>query len=347
MMALDAATVHARSVVVNGLISSGALPKPDDGAFDLPEIMLDGGVTAGNLTVAVTGGFRETAVKLGRLLRHVDGDDRVRIAYRADDIEAAAAAGEVALILGFQNTDPFEGDLELLGLFHRLGVRIVQLTYQRRNLVADGCGEPDAAGLSAFGRQVVRALNELGMLIDLSHTGHRSTMEAIELSAAPVAFTHVSLHANNPIPRNKTDEEIRAVAARGGVIGMNAIARLVSPRGRQDGASIDQFVDQIDHVVELVGIDHVGIGLDVNEGMTPEDFEARRKGFLREFPELQAGGEFPFENYYTRGLNTMRNTGLITENLVGRGYGEEDIGKVLGGNFLRVLRTAEEQGGNT
>ena len=129
----------------------------------------------------------------------------------------------------------------------------------------------------------------------------------------------------------------KAVARNGGVFGVNAIARLLSPTGRQEGATIDQFVDQIDYLVELVGVDHIGIGLDINEGLTPELFEQRRKGFLTEFPELRMGGDFPFEHYYAFGLTTMRNVHLITETLVRRGYGDNDVLKILGGNFMRLF----------
>ncbi len=219
----------------------------------------------------------------------------------------------------------------------RLGLRICQLTYQRRNLAADGAGEPANAGLSLFGRELVAALNRNGVLIDLSHTGSRSTLETIELSEAPVAVTHACLQRFNPVPRNKSDEEIKALAARGGVFGMNAIARLLSPTGGQEGATIAQFVDQIDYLVELVGVDHVGLGLDISEGLTPELFEQRRKGFLTDFPELRLGGDFPYEHYYVFGLQSMASMRLITETLVERGYGDDDVLKILGGNFVRLF----------
>jgi membrane dipeptidase len=175
------------------------------------------------------------------------------------------------------------------------------------------------------------------VLIDLSHTGSRGTLETIELSEAPVAVTHACLQTFNPVPRNQTDEEIKALAARGGVFGMNAIARLLSPAGGQEGATIAQFVDQIDYLVQLVGIDHVGLGLDISEGLTPELFEQRRKGFLTDFPELRMGGDFPYEHYYVFGLTSMTHMRLITEELVARDYADDDVLKILGGNFVRLF----------
>jgi membrane dipeptidase len=292
-----------------------------------------------NLTMSLTEGFADTAAGLARLLRAIDlqAGDGTRLVQTVDDIRAAKAAGAAGIIVGFQNSDAFEGRLELVEVFHRLGLRICQLTYQRRNLAADGTGEPANAGLSLFGRGLVAELNRLGILIDLSHTSSKGTLETIELSEQPVAVTHACLQAFNPVPRNKTDEEIKALAANGGVFGMNAIARLLSPRGRDEGATISQFVDQIDYVVDLVGIDHVGLGLDINEGLTPELFAARKKGFLTEFPELRMGGDFPFEHYYLLDLTTMRDMKRITEALVDRGYSDADVLKVLGGNFVTLF----------
>ena len=139
------------------------------------------------------------------------------------------------------------------------------------------------------------------------------------------------------MPRNKTDDEIKSLSARGGVFGMNAIARLISPTGGRDGATIAQFVDQIDYLVDLVGDDHIGLGLDISEGLTPELFEQRRRGFLTDFPELRVGGDFPFEHYYAFGLQSMASTQLITEELVARGYPDESVLKILGGNFIRLF----------
>jgi membrane dipeptidase len=335
-----AAELHRRATVVNGLAGSMARPRSRAAEFALPAIMREGGVTAVNLTVSVSDGFQDTCTSLSHLLQAIDRTEGACVAQTSQDIVAAKEAGSSAVIIGFQNSDPTEGSFEYLDLFHRLGLRVMQLTYQRRNLAADGSGEPANAGLSLYGRELVAELNRLGILIDLSHTGTTGTLEAIELSQAPVAVTHACLQHFNPVPRNKTEEEIKALAAKGGVFGMNAIARLLSPTGREQGATIDQFVDQIDYLAELVGVDHVGIGLDVNEGLTPELFEERRRGFLTQYPELQMGGDFPFEHYYVFGLTSMANVRIITEALVARGYPDEDVLKILGGNFLRLFEAA-------
>jgi membrane dipeptidase len=332
--------LHRRAIVVNGLGGGKvAVPRGPDDEFRLPELMAAGGVDAVNLTISFRGGLEETLLGLDRLVSAVgDAAGRIRFAQTAADIRQAHEDAVPAIVPGLQNSDALEGKLEYLRVLHRLGIRIVQLTYQRRNLVADGCGEPGDGGLSVFGRQVVDEMNRLGMLVDLSHTGVRSTLEAIEASRAPCAVTHACAYARNPRPRNKTDEEIRALAARGGVFGVNAVARLLSPEGGVRGATIDDFVDHVDHVAALVGVDHVGVGLDISEGMTQQDFEARRRGFLAEFPEL--GGEFPFEHYYVTGLDSMARLPVVTDALVRRGYDDESVLKILGGNFLRLFEAA-------
>jgi len=332
-----AADLHERATVVNGLVGSMSAPKTAAAGFTLPGVMRAGGVTAVNLTVTLSDGFATTCTTIAHLLNAIDAQAGVRLVRTVEDIGAAKDEGGAGIIVGFQNSDAFEGNLALVDVLARLGLRICQLTYQRRNLAADGSGEPADAGLSLYGRALVEALNRNGVLIDLSHTASRSTREAIELSSAPVAVTHACLRRFNDVPRNKSDDEIRALAERGGVFGMNAIARLLSPTGGQEGATIGQFVDQIDYLVDLVGVDHVGLGLDISEGLTPELFMERRRGFLTDFPELKLGGDFPYDHYYVFGLQSMASMRLITETLVDRGYADDDVLKILGGNFVRLF----------
>jgi membrane dipeptidase len=331
--------LHDRAIVINGLSGSMALPRSKGAQFELHRLMREGGVTATNLTVSVHDGFRQTCTSLVGLLQAIDrqAGEGVRVIRTTADIRAAKAAGESGIIVGFQNSDPFEGHLPYVDLFHRLGLRICQLTYQRRNLAGDGTGEPANAGLSLYGRELVAELNRLGILVDLSHTGTAGCLEIAELSTAPVAVTHSCLKSFNDVSRNTDEEVARAVARGGGVFGVNAIARLLSPTGRQEGATIAQYVDLFDYLVDLIGIDHVGIGLDVNEGLTPELFEARQKGFLSDFPELRMGGDFPFEHYYVFGLTSISKVRIITEELVRRDYSDDDVVKILGGNFLRLF----------
>jgi membrane dipeptidase len=329
----DAAQLHAQSIVVNGLAQPGHL----EIAYDA---MLNGGVTVTNLTVAANENFAEGVRKLEFAVQAMEDhprSDLLSITRNVDDIRRVHSNGGAGVMIGFQNADPIEDNLDYLSVFYRLGLRVLQLTYQRRNLLGDGNGEPGDAGLSIFGHQVIEECNRLGILIDLSHVGYRSTMEAIDASAQPVVFSHANLHAVNPIPRNKTDDQIKALVARGGVMGITSASRLMLPTGGQEGSDLSDYLDQIDYMVDLCGTDSVGIGLDISESMTQEEFIVRRATFLTKFPELKVGGDFPLENYFTRDLSSAAETPGITQGLAERGYSATDISKIIGGNFMRVF----------
>jgi membrane dipeptidase len=331
-----ALALHQRAVIVNMLGGVKRFPTLASPRFILPEVMAAGGTTVVSWTMSgSTSDFAQTATRVIGALEAIEQSEiPARLVRTTSDILATKAQGVLGFVLNFQNTSPIEDNLAYVSLFHRLGVRVIQLTYQRRNLVGDGCGEPgEGAGLSLFGRDLVRELNRRRILIDLSH---RTTIEAIELSDHPVAFTHVNVREINPEKRNKPAEQMRLVAEKGGVIGINSVARMLSPTGRERGTTIDDYVDQIEHVAELVGADHVGIGLDRVEDLTSEDMEERRRTFLTQFPELRAGGDFPFEHYYTRDLS-MGNMLPVTRELLARGFSEDEVLGILGGNFLRLL----------
>jgi membrane dipeptidase len=335
-MAPTAAQIHEESVIVNGLAQSGNLPL----AYDA---MIDGGITASNLTVAANEDFPAAVKRFEYMLRTMEQHaqaDRLTLIENAGDIRAAKAAGLTGVIMGFQNADPIEDDLEYLHVFRRLGLRIVQLTYQRRNLLGDGSSEPADGGLSMFGRQVVEACNELGILVDVSHCGHQTSLDAVEASSAPIVISHANLYSINPVFRNKKDEVIKAVAERGGLMGITSVSRLLSARGNEEGADLSQVLDQIEAVIELAGIDHVGVGLDISEGMTQEEFEVRQATFLAKFPELRMGGTFPLEHYFARGISSAAEFPNITAGLVERGYTTGEVKQIVGGNFMRVFDEA-------
>lgn len=334
------AALHSRAVVVNGLSNA-----PDLDTLLSP--MLEGGVTAVNWTIAapcvesIPSTFSGVARFIASIRASIQaGEDRAILVRTADDIRRCKASGKLGVILGFQDASPFEDSVELLGLFHHLGVRIVQLTYQRRNLVGDGCGEPTDSGLSLFGRDIVRAMNRLGMLIDLSHCGPRTSLEAVEWSEVPCALTHANLAEHHRHVRNKSNELIQCLAAKGGIIGIAAISRYVSETGNTQGTTLADIVDQVDSVVSLVGVDHVGFGLDITEGMTEAAFHRRlSRGVLSGLPELRGSGEVSFENYYPVGLRSACSMPRLTDALLRRGYGDADVLKILGGNWLRVFDT--------
>ena len=304
------------------------------------DLMRGGGVTAVNFTVAMDHTFSQACRNISAMvfsMRHL-GSDMIQV-RSAEEIREVKKLDRHGIILGFQNTLPLEYNLESLETFHALGVRIVQLTYQKRNLVGDGCGEKNDAGLSEFGIRVIEEMNRLKMLIDLSHCGYRTTMEAIELSKTPVAFTHANARALNDCIRCKSDEQIHALSEKGGVIGITALSKLIKAKGKTEGSKLDDFLDHVDYVIDLVGVEHVGLGLDIFELRSKEDFEENLAGRLYlKYPELGMGEELDiYGKYFCDGLKDMSESLNVTRGLVSRGYSDEEILKVLGENFVRLF----------
>lgn len=269
---------------------------------------------------------------LAQLTRRFDGTDRLVKVTRASDIERAKAGGRCGIILNFQNTTHFGQDLNALDLFYDFGVRVIQLTYNSRNFVGDGCTERADGGLSHFGLQVIRRMNERHILVDLSHCGLRTTMEGINASARPVAITHSFSRELSPHDRGKTDDIMRALAERDGYFGVLVVPFFITPEPR---ATLAHFVAHVDRVVEVMGIDHVGIGTDWG-AVFPKSLEALMDAEMVRFgfrPEHRTSWGARVEDY-----PSWRDWPNITRALVGRGYSDNEIIKLLGANFLRIFR---------
>jgi membrane dipeptidase len=283
----------------------------------------------------VDGAMRSIAQWLKRIEAH---PERFLHVTSAAHVTAAKQRGLLGIIFHFQNTDPVADDLDLLAVYARLGVRIVQLTYNRKNRVGDGCEERTDAGLSRFGVRLIHKMNRLGLLVDLSHTGYRTTMEAMEVSSAPPIFSHANCAAVCKSVRNLRDDQIRAVAARGGTIGVVGFPAFVAPVPKP---ALADLIAHIDHIVSLVGTDVPTLGLDYFEGMAgvaPVDTAAAL------YRRLIATGEWTVEGYpappwhYPAGLERPSEFPHLTAALLDRGYAADDVRKILGGNFLRVFR---------
>lgn len=270
--------------------------------------------------------------------RIAENPERLVKATSAARIEEAKRTGRMAVIFGFQNATMVEDDVDNLDVLYDLGTRCIQLTYNSRNLLGDGCTERTQAGLSDFGVAVVERMNELGIVVDLSHCGVGTTADGIEVSRAPACFTHTmceALYRNHP--RAKTDEQIRAMADRGGVMGVAALGYFVGPDPGPGGETgLDDYLDHIDHAVNVAGIDHVGLCTDFQlRGIEPWAtretwYEPRLRSFKPSYnvrwppwiPELDVPERF-------------RN---VTHGLAGRGYRPDEIEKILGRNWLRYFR---------
>ena len=293
-----------------------------------------GGVTAINATIAIWEGFRETLDNIARWPRRfAKHADTLVQATSVADIVQAKKNGRTAVIFGWQNASPIENDLDRLALFRALGVLIVQVTYNERNLLGNGCYERTDDGLSNFGLDAVREMNDLGILIDLSHVGDRTSLDTIEASQQPVAFTHANARSFMDHVRNKPDDALRLLVERGGVVGANAMPPFL-PKGYE--STLSDYVDAIDDLVERVGIDHVGIGTDFCQDQPYSFFEwifARQGKRNQPMPTSIAN-----PHYHPQDFETPDKMPGLAQELVKRGYSKDDVSKVLGGNWLRLFQ---------
>ena len=260
---------------------------------------------------------------------------RLSKAVNAADIDRAAAQQTIGLVYYTQNATPLKDKVERLRTLYDLGVRIVQLTYNTRNLLGDGCLERTNAGLSKFGFEVVARMNELRMLVDVSHSGGATTLDAIRHSPAPVAITHAGCQAVYQHPRNKSDAALRALARKGGVFGIYQINPYLGPKERN---TLDDFLRHLEHALNVCGLDHVAIGSD-REHRTIPDTPAEKQKLIDELSRLRpvtaATVRWPF---FIAELNHPRRMETIAAALAKRGHKAAAIDKLLGGNWYRLLR---------
>jgi membrane dipeptidase len=333
----DAILIDTQGVGV--LLPNVHLPPPTFAGRSFLDRVRDGGLTAMNTTMGL-GGIASGVDDLRALLNSIYGylvylelhADRLLLVETAADIELAKRDHKLGIIFGVQNIAPkIDGDLTLLWILHKLALRVAQLTHNDRNPLGCGCLEPIDSGLSQLGRAAVREMNRLGILVDLAHAGMKTAADAFDYSTKPCIVSHANARSVTENPRNFTDDVLRALASRGGVIGVTAYAPFCQPRagGRP---SVEHVVDHICYIADLVGIDHVGLGSDHFEA----ESEVRYAAFATQFPTTQQG--FTREEIYAIGLERVDCLPRLTESLVARGFSDAEVSKILGGNHLRLFR---------
>lgn len=318
----DAVRLHADAVIVDGL-------QINNWSREVLQELRTGGVTGVNATAAVWEGTEPTLRAVAdwyQLLR--SNDDIAVLAETADDIRKAKEEGRVAVLLGFQNTSPFGDDYRMVEVFHRLGVRIAQLTYNNQNAVGGSCYEPTDSGLTRFGRVVVGEMNRLGMLVDLSHVGNQTSRDAAEASTAPVAITHANPTWFVDNPRNKPDDVMRAVAAGEGVVGCCLYPIVLGG----SATTLAEFSSMVARLVDDLGPAHVALGSDCTRNWGEDYVEYLRSGHWR--PRGSTVAQWPEWPHWFRGPEDFPR---VTEGLVAAGLDETTIRGVLGENWLRLF----------
>lgn len=315
--------LHDESVVIDGLI----IAKWDKAIF---EDMRRGGLTAANCTVSVWEGFQDTVANIADMKKLIrENEDKVALVRSTEDILAAKRKGKTGIILGFQNAHAFEDNLGYIEAFADMGVRVVQLCYNTQNLVGTGCYERDG-GLSGFGREVIAEMNRVGIMVDLSHVGGATSEEAILASTKPVCYSHCLPSGLKEHPRNKSDEQLRFIADRGGFIGVTMFPPFLK-RGIE--ATVDDYVEAIDYVINLVGEDCVGIGTDFTQGYD--------KGFF-DWITHDKGRHRRLTNFgrivNPEGIRTIGEFPNLTAAMEKAGWTDTRIRKVMGGNWVNTFR---------
>ncbi len=315
-------TLHQDSIVIDGLIIS-------KWNRDVFEDMKKGGLTAANCTVSVWDDFKSTVHNIAEMKGLIRANaDLLTLVRSTADIEQAKKDGKTGIVLGFQNAHAFEDHLGYIEAFADMGVRVVQLCYNTQNLIGTGCYERDG-GLSGYGREVIGEMNRVGIMVDLSHVGPKTSEEAILESKKPVTYSHCLPAGLKEHPRNKSDEQLRFIADRGGFIGVTMFPPFLK---RGIDSTVDDYVEAIDYVINLVGEDCVGIGTDHTQGYGQDFFDhiTHDKGRGRRLTHFGT-----VQN--PLGIRTIGEMPNLTAAMERAHWPHDKITKVIGRNWLRVF----------
>lgn len=305
----------------------GCLPlRAEASAVDQLELYRDAGVTFVSINVGMDSTPPLDSIKVLAAFRSgvLARPEQFALAGVPGDVESARADGRLAVGFDLEGTEPLDGDIEMVEVFHALGVRTILMAYNTQNRAGGGCHDEQDTGLTAFGRAVVREMNRVGVVVDATHCSRQTTFDLFEASTAPVIFSHSVPAAIKRHPRNIDDDQIRACAATGGVIGINGVGIFLG----ENDASTEALVKAVDHAVQLVGPEHVGLGLDYV-------FDREE---LRSF--VAAAGTFPAgfgyrENAELAFVSPSQIPG-VRAGLHRLGYDTASVAGILGGNFFRV-----------
>ena len=286
--------------------------------------MREGGVDAIHVTIAYHENFRETVLNIEQWNRWFEQfPDLIFHGEWASDIDKARDTGRTAIFFGFQNPSPIEDDIGLVEVLHKLGARFMQLSYNNQSLLATGCYEAEDPGITRMGRQVIKEMNRVGMVVDMSHSADRSTIEAAEISQRPIAITHANLHAWQPALRNKRDDVVRAVTQNGGMMGFSLYPHHL--KGKSD-CTVESFCEMIAQAAERYGVEHFGIGSDLCQDQPDSVVEWMRVGrWSKEIDYGEGSAAAPGFPPMPTWFEDNRHFGNITAGLRAVGFDDAEV----------------------
>jgi len=295
-----------------------------------------GGVAGVHVTICYHEDFRETVKNIADWNRMFERfPDLIVPGRTAGDVRAAHAAGKTAIIFGFQNCSPIEDDISLVEICHQLGARFMQLSYNNQSLLATGCCEDNDTGITRMGRQVIAEMNRVGLVVDMSHSGERSTLEAIEISDRPIAITHANPASWHPALRNKSDKVLKVLGDSGGMLGFSVYPHHLKDKS---ACTLESFCAMVAQTADLMGIDQIGIGSDLCQDQPDSVVEWMRVGRWTKDIDYGEGsasdaGFPPMPPWFGGNLDF----GNIANGLHTNGFTDTDVEKVMGGNWLRFF----------
>ena len=298
--------------------------------------MREGGVDAVHVTIAYHETFRETVLNIEKWNRWFERfPDLIFHGEWASDVSKAQETGRTAIFFGFQNPSPIEDDIGLVEVLHKLGARFMQLSYNNQSLLATGCYEAEDPGLTRMGKQVIKEMNRVGMVVDMSHSADRSTIEAADVSERPIAVTHANPHAWHPALRNKRDDVIRAVTQNGGMLGFSLYPHHLSG---STSCTLQDFCEMVADTAEKFGVDHLGIGTDLCQDQPDSVVEWMRTGrWTKEIDYGEGSAAAPGFPPMPDWFQDNRNFGNVAGGLQQVGFSDEEVDKLMGGNWLRFF----------
>ncbi|SDI37308.1 membrane dipeptidase [Lutimaribacter saemankumensis] len=298
--------------------------------------MREGGLDAVHVTIAYHETFRETVLNFERWNRWFElFPDLIMKGQWASDIDRARETGRTAIFFGFQNPSPIEDDIGLVEILHTLGARFMQLSYNNQSLLATGCYESEDPGITRMGRQVIEEMNRVGLVVDMSHSADRSTIEAADISDRPIAITHANPYDWHPALRNKRDDVIRAVTQNGGMLGFSLYPHHLKDKS---DCSLQSFCEMIARMADRYGVAHLGIGSDLCQDQPDSVVEWMRVGrWSKEIDYGEGSAANPGFPPQPAWFRDNRDFGNIEQGLRATGMSADEVGAIMGGNWYRFF----------